>query len=415
VWTNFSTVLVSIAGVYVFAWLARKLDLPNRGALVLGFAFTPLLWINSVMTMDYMWALTFILAAYLALIYRAPSLAGLLLGVAIGFRFTSLIMLFPFWLLLIRSGRRSDLRPLTWMTFIVTLLAFSSVYTTYGLNMLNFYDQSVPVEEFIKRLGKDGLGIIGGLAVLTAIAVSLPRLRRFPRDLRDDAHVLTWTAAIIAVFWSYLRLPHEIAYLIPIFPFGYFLMARYFSRTALLATLAVIVLAGFVDVTSPEDTGGIEASTFTSARVGKGMVLSDVDTLHNQADFAHELRDLTATSLDINRPAVVMVGFIYPELVMLYKDELKIGTQEIDHQAISQLSDKGVAHDEANRVDYVWLLELEDFKRYQDEGYAVYYTADAARSSYVVYGYRPGYFGAHELPMSRDNPSLGEGSADTDR
>lgn len=415
VWTNFSTVVISVVGVYLFAWLAKKLELPNRGALVLGFAFAPLLWINSVMTIDYMWALTFIMAAYLALIYRAPSLAGLLLGIAAGFRFTSLIMLFPFWLLLWRSDRRGELRPLTWMAFIVTVLAFTPVFTTYGLNMLNFYDQPVPLQEFIKRLGKDGLGIIGGLAFLWALAASLPRLRRFPGDLRDDAHTLTWTAAIVVIFLSYLRLPHEIAYLIPVFPFGFFLMSRYFSRTVLLVALAVIVIAGFVDVTSPDDTGGINASTFTSARIGKGMLLSDIETLHNQADFAHELRALTLTNSEFREPAVVMTGFIYPEFAMLYKDQLKIGTLEIDHTAISQLSDKGVAHDEANRIDYVWLLDWDDYKRYQTDGWNFYYTADAARSSYVVYGYRPGYFNAEELPLSRENPSLGAGTATTDR
>jgi len=34
------------------AALTKKLELPNRGALALGFAFAPLLWINSAMTMD---------------------------------------------------------------------------------------------------------------------------------------------------------------------------------------------------------------------------------------------------------------------------------------------------------------------------------------------------------------------------
>ncbi|MDP3767009.1 MAG: hypothetical protein Q8S13_03260, partial [Dehalococcoidia bacterium] len=67
--TNLTTVLISLVGVFLFAWLLRKLELPHRGALTLGFAFAPLLWINSVTTIDYMWALTFILGAYLALIY----------------------------------------------------------------------------------------------------------------------------------------------------------------------------------------------------------------------------------------------------------------------------------------------------------------------------------------------------------
>ncbi len=415
VWTNLTTVVVSLVGVYLFAWLAKKLELQNRGALTVGFAFAPLLWINSVMTMDYMWALTFLLAAYLAMLYRAPTVAGICLGIAAGFRLTSLLMLPVFWLLIWRTRQRGQIWPLTLSGAAVTLVAYTPVLMRYGVNLLNFYDQKVPLDEFIKRLGKDGLGIVGALALLVVLVLSFQRLRRFPRDLVKDPHVLTWTAAIAVFFASYTRLPHEIAYLVPLFPFGFFLMSRYLSRGLLVAALAVVVLAGFVDITTPNDTSGIGASTFTSARIGKGMLLSDLDTLQNQMGFARELRQLTTTNRHVEKPAVVAVGFIYPEMVVLYHDELTIGVLEDDVEAISQLSDKGLATDAERDISYVWLLDFEDFEAFQDDGTTVYVTADAERSTMAVYGYRPAYFGAVELPLSRDNPSLGEGTAETDR
>ena len=413
--SNLSTIVISLVGVYLFARLAKKLEVQHRGALTLAFAFAPLLWINSVMTMDYMWALTFILGAYLALLYGAPNLAGLSLGVAAGFRLSSLFMLPVFWLFLWRSGRRDEIRALSFTAGATTIAAYAIVLMDYGINFLNFYDQDVPLEEFIKRLGKDGLGIVGGLTLLAALALSLGRLRRLPGDLLRDPHVLLWTATIGVIFLSYTRLPHEIAYLIPLFPFGFFLMSRYMSRGVLVVTLAIIVLSGFVDITSPDDTTGIDTSTFTSARIGKGMLLSDIDTLHNQMDFAREIRELTATHPDIHTPAVVVTGFIYPELAVLYRDDLEIGILDRDLEAISQLSDKGFAKDPATNITYVWLLDWDDFQFYNDGGTAIYLTEDAARSTYAVYGYRPGYFGALVLPLSRENPSLGEGTASTDR
>jgi hypothetical protein len=415
VWTNLTTVFVSLAGVYIFAALAKKLELPSRGALTLAFAFTPLLWINSVMTMDYMWALTFIMAAYLALLHRSPAAGGLLLGGAAGFRITSLYMLLPFWLLLLRTDRRSELRTVAFTSLATALVIFTPVLMQYGVGFLNFFDESVALDEFIKRLAKDGVGVIGAIAVIAAAALSLPRLQKLPGDLLRDPNVLVWVAVIVVYAFSYTRLPHEIAYLIPLFPFGFFLMSRYFSRTVLLWTLAAIVLAGFVDITSPEDASGIDRTTFTSARVGEGMLLSDIDTLRNQQDFAREVHRMTTTNPSIQHPAVVAVGFIYPEFVMLYKDELKIGLLEEDHDAISQLSDKGLAQDEDAEIDYVWLLDYDDMRAYQREGRTIYFTADAARSTYAVYGYRPAYFGAIELPLSRENPSLGEGTSSTDR
>jgi hypothetical protein len=415
VWTNLSTVLISLAGVYLFARLARELALPNRGVLTLGFAFAPLLWINSAMTMDYMWALTFMLGAYLAVIHKSPRLAGLALGIAAGFRLTSLFLLPPFWLLLLRTGRRGEIRPLTTTALAVTLVAYMPVLLDYGVNFLNFYDEPVPLAEFIKRLGKDGLGIIGALGLIAALLLSLPRLRRLPVDLVRDPHVLTWAAVIVVFFLSYTRLPHEIAYLIPLFPFGYFLLARYLSRGVLIATLAVIVLGGFVDITTPDDEIGLSASTFTSARLGHGMLISDLDTLRNQMAFAREVREVTTTNPNFETPAIVAAGFIYPALVVLYEDELEIGILHDDVNAISQLTDKGLARDEEHDIYYVWLLDLEDLQFFQNDHRRPYVTADAERSTFSVYGYRPAYFGGIRLPLSRDNPSLGEGSASTDR
>jgi hypothetical protein len=363
-----------------------------------------------------MWALTFIMAAYVALLERHGSLAGVMLGLAAGFRITSLYMLLPFWLLLWRTDQREQLRPLTLTAIALTLGAFTPVIMRYGINFMNFYDEPVPLGEFIKRLGKDGLGVIGSLALVIALAVSLPRLVRFPRDLARDPHVLVWTSVIAIYFLSYTRLPHEIAYLIPLFPFGLFLLSRYVSRPVLIALLAVIVVAGFVDVTSPDDDIGLSASTFTSARIGRGMLLSDLDTLDGQMEFAREVRRMTSTNPNIQRPAVVAAGFIYPELAMLYKDDLQIDIFRDDKEAISQLSDKGIAHDATLGIDYVWLLEYDDFQRLREEGYTIYYTPDAARSTYAVYAYRPAYYdGTAELPFAREGAPWAGGAATTDR
>ena len=419
VWTNMSTVLISLVGIYLFARLAQKLELPHRGALTLAFAFTPLLWINSVTTMDYMWALTFIMGAYLALINRAPTLAGLSLGIAAGFRLTTLGMLFPFWLLLWRSDRRGELRALTITSVAVALVAYTPALMEYGLNIFNFYDQRIPLGEVIKRLGKDGLGIIGGLTLLAALALSYQRLRRLPGDLVRDSHVLTWVAVLVVFFVSYTRLPHEIAYLIPVYPFGFFLLSRYLSRGLLVVTLSVAIVAGFVDITSSEDAVGIQTRTFTTAGIGGGMLLSDVDTLRKQIDFAELLRDFSATSDEVEKPAVVVSGFIYPELVMLHQEELDFGILEKDLEAISQLSDKGKAEDptanEESQIIYVWLLEYEQFKEYQEQGKKIYFTPDGLRSTFTVNGYRPKYFGAEELPVGRAIPPWAGGAAVTDR
>src|SRR3972149_4028824 len=133
-------------------------------------------------------------------------------------------------------------------TAVVSLVAYSPVLATYGLHMFNFYDASVTWRAVLNRLGKDALGVVGALAVLVALAMSARNLRELPNDLRRDRHVLVWVTAIVVYFLSFARLPHEIGYLIPIFPFGLFLLSRYLRNGGLAAAGALIILAGFVDV-----------------------------------------------------------------------------------------------------------------------------------------------------------------------
>ena len=74
--TNLVTALASLLGVYLFARIVAQHRLPYPGLLTIGFAFAPLLYINSIATMDYMWTLTALLGAYYAALHRLPILTG---------------------------------------------------------------------------------------------------------------------------------------------------------------------------------------------------------------------------------------------------------------------------------------------------------------------------------------------------
>lgn len=409
VWTNLSTALISLVGVYLFARLLVALRLPSKGALTFAFAFAPLLWINSVATMDYMWALTLILGCYLALIRRRFLVAGLCMGLAVGFRLTSVIAVLPFLLYLWRERQlRTALVPFLGAVGITSLVAYSPVLVTYKLRMFDFYDAKISFLSFLKLLGKDTLGVVGALAVLVGLAVSLPRLKTLPRDLTRDSHLLLWVAMAAIYFLSFSRLPHEVAYLIPIFPFGFFLMARYFRRPVMVAVALLIVLAGFVDVTSPGDE--INRETFTHAQIGAGMMLSDIDTLKNERSFSDDL-----TAVDIPPHSVVFTGFIYPEFAMRNKDRLELGIIERDRRAISMLSDRGEAIDKEKDILYVWLLKYDKFEELRQEGYQFFYVHDADTSNNAVFGFRPAYYGATEILQDREAASSGKGTARTDR
>lgn len=403
--TNLGTAAVSLAGVYLFARIVKLHALPEPALLVTAFAFTPLLLINSVATMDYMWALTAILGAYYSQQTGRPIWAGISLGLAIGFRLQSFIVWLPLAYLMWRSGRTRQIAPMSTAAAGVSLLAFAPVLAVYGLEFLNYYDAPVGYENVLRLLGKEALGIIGALAVLLGLLLSWRRLRNLFRDLRNDALVGAWLLLIVLYFASFSRLPHEVAYLIPVFPFGLLLMGRYFSRAALTIAVGGILFAGVIDVTTPDD--GLNV---TSATIGEGLVLSNIETMSNQRDFVRQVIEA-----DVPDHSVVMTGFIFPQLAVRERDRLDARILERDYGAVSMLSDRGEAVDAERDIRYVWLLQYATFQALRSQGYSMFMVPDAAGSTAALYEYRPALFGTTFLSLERAAPSISQGTGETDR
>jgi hypothetical protein len=405
--TNVATAVASLVGVWLFARIVNALEVPNRGLLVIGFAFTPLLIINSISTMDYMWTLTLLLGAYYAVIKDRPVLAGIILGLAVGFRLQAVIVAAPLTYLLWRQGRRADLLPFLLATGGAALLAFSPVLVVYGTKFFNYYDASVWYEDVLRLLGKEALGVLGALGVLAGAAISLHRFARLPRDVLTQPHVGVWLIVIVLYFASFSRLPHEIAYLIPVFPFAYLVLGRYFTRPALAIAIGAILLAGVVDVSSPISRVNLDA--FRYAGVGQGLLFSNADTMSGQRRFVEQIVDN-----DIPSHSVVLTGFIFPQLVVREGDRLDLRILEHDYEAIAMLSDRGEAVDEAHDIRFAWLMTYETFSTLQAEGYDFFLVPDAGGGTYALYEYRLTIFGATLLNLD-SGPSVAEGQAGTDR
>jgi hypothetical protein len=405
--TNSLTAAVSLLGVWFFARIVAKLELPNRALVVVGFAFTPLLWINSMTTMDYMYALTFLLGCYYFLLCEDTGYAGVMLGLAAASRSTSVLMMLPFLVYLWRDGKRDETRDFVVWAIFVPLIGYLPVVWKYGPSFLNFYDANVGYLNVLRLLAKDCLGFIGSLTVLAAILVSLPRLAKLPMDFLRDKNVTVWVLVIAITCGVFSRLPHESAYLIPLYPFGFFVMAKYFHRTVLLASVGAIIFAGFIDIGT--HGADLDKEAIRHARVGQGLVLSNQDTMKSQLAFTRDL-----TNYDVPDKTVVSIGFVYPQFAILNRDTYEVGILSKDKSSISQLSDKGKAEDKITNKVFVWLLDWDDFEKYRNTGYAFMYTQDAGRSTASLYGYRPGIVGEKVIDLGR-NPSGGSGGARTDR
>jgi hypothetical protein len=406
--TNLATAAASLVGVWLFARIVRALEVPNRGLVVIAFAFAPLLVINSISTMDYMWTLTLLLGVYYSTITRHPVLAGVLQGLAIGFRLQSVIFVLPISYLLWRQGRWRELMPFWLATGGAAMLAFAPVLVVYGTQFFNYYDAKVGYQDVLRLLGKEALGILGALGVLAGGVLSLHRLGRLRRDVIANPHVGVWVGTIVLFFLTFSRLPHEIAYLIPVFPFGLLILGKYFTRLGLGIAVASILLAGIVDVTTPGQ--GISPSDLRTATLGNGLLLSNADTMRGQRHFVEQIVDNATPD-----HSVVLTGFIFPQLVMRESDRLKLKILEHDYQAIAMLSDRGEAVDEKRDIRYVWLLTYDTYESLRAQGYGFYLVPDAGGGTYALYDYRPTLFGATLVNLDGEAPSVSEGQAGTDR
>jgi hypothetical protein len=403
--TNIATAAVSLLGVYVFARIVKLHALQDPAVLVVGFAFAPLLLINSISTMDYMWALTAMLGAYYCQQTGRPVWAGILVGCTVGFRLQGILIWAPVAYLAWRAGRKQDIPAITVAAAGTILLAYSPVLVVYGLRFFNYYDATVGYQDVLRLLGKEALGVIGGIGVLLGTAMSLRRLRHLGSDLRLDPAVGAWVLLIVLYFVSFSRLPHEIAYLIPVFPFGFLLMGRYFSRAALGIAVGGILLAGVVDFTTPN-----EGLSLTAVTVGKGLVLSNAETMAAQHHFVKEIM-----AADVPDGSVVMTGFIFPQLAVRERGRLHDRILEHDYEAISMLSDRGEAVDQARNIRYVWLVNYPAFEALRSQGYSMFMVPDALGSTVALYEYRPTLFGAMFLGLEQPSPTISTGTGGTDR
>jgi predicted membrane-bound dolichyl-phosphate-mannose-protein mannosyltransferase len=93
---NFFSALCSVICFVLFYCSAKKLEIKNALLASLALVFTPVVYINSTCTIDYLWALMFALAAFYFLIGQRLFWAGLLLGLAVGCRINSAILYLPF-------------------------------------------------------------------------------------------------------------------------------------------------------------------------------------------------------------------------------------------------------------------------------------------------------------------------------
>jgi len=261
---NFLTALFSGVACAFFGATLLRLG-GSKPTSVLGglaLAFIPIIYINSVNTMDYLYALSFMMAGLYLAITGIPWAAGICAGLAIGFRITSGALLFPLALYFLMNAKSSAsagagkwqrLKPAIIFS-IAMLLAGGVSYLPVILRDPSFgwfrYTPG-PFSKFARLIPyvmtKEIFGVLGccGIAIMLAAgAITAIVKRRWCPGPGHSAGMWGLIGlAMVLYIGAFLRLPEEPSYLIPTVPFVLLALFGWLPRWAFTACCGILLLS----------------------------------------------------------------------------------------------------------------------------------------------------------------------------
>jgi hypothetical protein len=263
---NLLDALFCTAAAVAFALICLDYGIPDWWLAGLTLAFVPVLYVNSVSSKDFPWALAFLLASWWCALRKKPVSTGILLGLAMGCRITSGAAALPIALILIDGAEnRAAIRRVLVTGLVsaaIVLAAFLPVYDRYGTGFFNFYaDHGFPGPlEIAARMSLEVWGLLGlaglCLAFLAGLAPSAATRPAVP-----SRHLLAWASMLLIYAIAFFCLPDEAAYLIPAIPFTLLLAWRFSPRWAFRACCALIIVSPFL--------------TWNGSRPAAGLILQD--------------------------------------------------------------------------------------------------------------------------------------------
>ncbi|WP_460008893.1 hypothetical protein [Methanobacterium movens] len=365
--TNTLTLIISLISVIVFAMILNELNIKNKGLIVVTYAFFPILWINSVSTMDYMWALTFIIISWYFIIKKRYVLAGLMMGLAIGSRPTSLFLIIPFIYLIYRENL--DYKKILYflvMVLITSIILFLPLYITYGLKFITFYPSSPDIGTIWSNFSE----YFGVLSIILGLFLIIYHSKDFYRKIfnKKDYKIIFLVVAIFSILIPFLMAPYEIEYLIPLIPFGLVLLSQSSKKSNFFIIFCIlIILNAFV---------GIDFAS-SSEFVDDGFINKEISGRNALLDINNRI-----VNSDIENSVIISSEYL-PFISYLYESsqENPENTAMKNKEGFEYLSTE-------KNVQFVYLASLEEIKNFQNEEYNIYYIGNTAlRMTNNIYGY----------------------------
>jgi hypothetical protein len=351
---NLLSALASATAIALLYKIAHHYRLKNALWLALCFGFTPVFFIAATFTIDYNFALCFVLASLLMGLQKKPLLAGLFIALATGFRISSFGFVLPYTLLLAPLFSRKDFVKFYALAALGSALAFLPPLLTYGLSFLDFHKPPFP--SLANILYKLSFGIWGVPLLLGLLIFVLLALKRLVFGSPPDVDAakpprLFWWALLALVAMQlavFLRLPFKSEFFIPALPF--ILLAVFIGlkpkegKWLAYSSLFSLLFFGFDYHQSPR-SGQASATAFTFNAGGKtifldplqGPLLLDQSKRKQKAATVQKAIDTLKAQ---PRKVWLVAGWYWPHLSFKYPNSIHhfehYGSQAEVDSALSQ-------------------------------------------------------------------------------
>ena len=354
--TNIATMILSLISVIIFAKILKELNIKNKGLIVITYAFLPILWVNSASTMDYMWALTFIMFTWFFIIRKQYALAGLIMGLAIGSRITSSLLILPFvYLILSENKRINDVIYYLIAAIMTSLILYLPLFLQYNLGFLTYQ----PVLMGALAIFLDVCQNFGLLAVIFALILFILSSKSLLHKVFEkDTLTLFLLFSVGIVFILYVKTPYEVAYLIPAVPFLLILLNNITKEKFFIILCILLISNSFVSFTL------VDSSNITR----EGIITKDMAIRYTIAQTQSVLTSNMTNAVIITGEHLPSLNYFYEKL---NKDQKFLLTKNGNSLGISGYENSG------KNVKYVYLIPLDELKKLQKEGYKIYYMGDS--------------------------------------
>ncbi|MBN2547249.1 MAG: hypothetical protein JXB50_15710 [Spirochaetes bacterium] len=232
--SNLGTLFLSLISIFSFYKIAEYYNLKNIFILSLILIIHPIYWVNSTCTIDYIWALGFLLSGYLLLLKNRTFFSILLLSLSVGCRLSSALVILSIFFVRIMIQRNNIKKEVVILFFtgIISSLFYLPpfIYAGYSLKFLTYQIGNWSLIEYFVRFIYKNIYFFGFLSTFFILFLVLRYFKKFNEAVKENKFlVFTIILIIFSIELLFLKIPLENEYLLPALPFFILLLGIIFQ------------------------------------------------------------------------------------------------------------------------------------------------------------------------------------------